>query len=113
MFACDLRAPLRTDGRGNQDDYERSLLQWCRFHDYAQDSNSNKISTSLRGICLFAKSFGRAKDLRIGLSSDQLSSDDDVESMLNKIHQRDPILVFTDIYKEFIDLINTIRDSTE
>ena len=88
-FAWDLRSPPWTDGRRNQDEYARSVRQWCRFHYGLPDANYNKISTPLRGICLSAQLFGHAKDLCICLSSVQLSSDDGVDLILNKIHQRD------------------------
>ena len=112
-FSWDIRSPPWTDGKGNQDEYVRSVRQWCRFHDGLSDANSNKITPVLRGICLSSQLYGRAKDLCIGLSSDQLSADNGVDMILAKIHQRDPITVVSEVYRDFTDLIATRRGANE
>ena len=73
----------------------------------------SKITIALRGICLSSQLYGRAKDLCIGLSSDQLSTNNGVDLIISKIHQRDPITVVSDVYRDFTDLITTKRGTSE
>ena len=112
-FSWDLRSPPWTDGCGNQEEFARSVAQWSKFHDGLPDSNSNKIGVPLRGICLAAQLFGRAKDLCIGLTSDELSSPNGTKLIVSKIYQRDAISVIAEVYKDFTDLIRIVRGQSE
>ena len=112
-FSWDTRNPPWTDGRGNQEEYARAVTQWATFQDGLPDSNSNKIGIPLRGICLIAQLFGRAKDLCMGLTAEQLASSDGVKLIVSTIYQRDPISVVSEVYKDFNDLVFTRRGQNE
>ena len=108
-FSWDTRSPQWTDGRGNQEEYARTVQQWATFHDGLADSNSNKIGIPLRGIFLVAQLYGPAKDLCMGLTAGKLASEKGVSLIVNTIFQRDPISVVSEVFKDFTELVITRR----
>lgn len=90
-FIWNLRSPPWTGGRGNQEEYSPAVTQWGKFHDGLPDSNSNKIATNFRGICLSAHLFGRAKELCMGITADELASAEGPSLVVSNIYKRDAI----------------------
>jgi len=112
-FAWDIRSVPWTDGRGNQDQYASAVALWKAFHNKLPDANSNKIPKDLQGIMLQSQLYGRARDLCKSIPDETIQSEDGSEAIVNKIHQRDPLAVVSDVYQDFITLLNTKRGNNE
>ena len=112
-FAWDIRSVPWTDGRGNQDQYASAVALWKAFHDKLPDANSNKIPKDLQGIMLQSQLYGRARDLCKSIPDETIQSEDGSEAIVNKIYQRDPLAVVSDVYQDFITLLNTKRGNNE
>ena len=112
-FTWDIRNVPWTDGKGNQDDYRRSVTLWSSFHDKLPDSNSNKIPRDLRGIMLQSQLFGRAKDLCNGLDDMIIQSQDGPSAIVNAVYKRDTLSVVSNLYQNFMTLLTTRRGDAE
>lgn len=75
--------------------------------------NSNKIPAELQGIVQHSQLFGRAKDLCKTISSEEMASIDGAQKIFKAVHKRDSLAVVTEIYGDFLTLLNTKRGENE
>ncbi len=112
-FSWDAKSAPWTDGKGDQEEYQKSVKLWEAFHNALPDNNSNKIPSNLRAICLKSQLYGRAKDLCSGIADESLLDADGVQKIVHCIYQRDALSVVSEAFKSFNHLWNTRRGSTE
>ena len=112
-FSWDARCVPWTDGKGNQEEYARAVKMWRTFHNKLPDGHAAKILPSLQGIMLQSQLFGRARDLCMKISSDIIESDDGPDAIVNEIHKRDALAVVSEVYNDFLELLNTKRGTSE
>lgn len=92
-FSWDTKSVPWTDGKGNQDEYKRSITLWRSFHDKLPANNSNKIPIELRGIMLKSQLFGRARDLCTSIPDEDIASAEGVNKIVQKLYTRDALTV--------------------
>ena len=112
-FSWDIKSGPWTDGKGDQEDYVRSVKLWSAFHDKLPDSNANKIPADLRGIMLQSHLYGRAKDLCKKIPDEMIQSAGGLQEIVNTIHKRDPLSAVGSVYQDFVSVMNTKRGNTE
>lgn len=109
----DAKSAPWTDGKGDQEEYNKSVKLWKSFHTALPDSNSNKIPANLRAICLKSQLYGRAKDLCSRISDEQLLDFNGVKLNVECIYPRDALTVISEALKAFNTLWNTRRGGSE
>ena len=112
-FSWDVRAVPWTDGRGNQEQYAEAVSLWEAFQDTLADSNSNKVPKGARGIMLQSQLYGRARDLCKAIPDEMIRSDDGADAIVEALYRRDPLAVVSDVFQDFLSLINTKRHPNE
>lgn len=112
-FSWDMKSPLWTDGKGSQESYYESVLQWKKFHDTLLDTNNNKVPAALQGLVLLSQLYGRAKDLAKKVSEADLSTDDGALRVAEAIHKTDALSIVTDVYERFSSVLATKRSDNE
>lgn len=112
-FSWDIKNVPWTDGKGCQEDYSKAVHLWNKFHDRLPDSNSNKIPKELRGIMLQSQLYGRARDLCMTISDSDIQSNNGSKVVVYAIYKREARSVVSDVYQNFMSLLNTPRGSTE
>lgn len=112
-FSWDIRTVPWTDGRGNQEQYAEAVSLWEAFQDTLADSNSNKVAKAARGIMLQSQLYGRARDLCKAIPDSTIRSDQGAEAIVQALYKRDPLAVVSDVFQDFLTLMNTKRNHTE
>ena len=112
-FSWDMKNAPWTDGRGNQERFFTAVQQWCLFHSKLPDSNSNKIPASLQGMMLQSQLFGRARDICLKMSSDDILAPDGAIKIAKAIHKSDPLAIVNDAFRKFQDLLSVSRGHNE
>lgn len=101
------------DGIGNPEGYSSSVALWKAFHNKLPDSNSNKILTDLRGIMLQSQLYGRTQDLSKGIPDSEIQYDTGFAAIIKAVYKRDALSVVSEVYQNFIALLNTKRGHNE
>ncbi len=98
------------DGKGNQEEYKNVVYLWKTFHDMLPENNNSKIQTALQGIMLQSQLYGRARDLCRMLPADVIQSPEGANAIVNAVFKRDPLAIVSEVYQDFVDLLNTKTD---
>ena len=112
-FSWDLKSVPWTDGKGSQEEYASAVMLWSALHDKLPDSNSNKIPLELRGIMLQSQLYGRAKEICKKVSDSEIQSAGGARAILNAVYKRDALSTVSDVYQDFMNLLNLKRGTTE
>ena len=112
-FSWDLRNAPWTDGKGNQERFYESVKQWCAFHDNLPNTNPNKIPSSLQGMLLQSQLYGRARDICLKISAEDIKAADGAMKIAHAIHKSDSLAVVNDAFQKFQDLLSVSRGSSE
>lgn len=112
-FSWDIKNVPWTDGIGNQEEYSNSVALWNAFQNKLPDLNSNKIPSELRGIMLQSQLYGRARDLCKGIPDTEIQSDTGSVAIVKAVYKRDALSVVSEVYENFISLLNTKHGFTE
>ncbi len=109
----DIRSVPWTDGAGDQEQYACSVALWRAFHDKLPESNTRKIPYALQGIMLQSQLYGRALDLSKKIPDSIIQSEQGTDAIVNDVYKRDPLAVVSNVYQDFIDLLNCKRGQSE
>jgi len=112
-FSWDVRNAPWTDGIGNQEGYAESVKLWKTYHDSLVPTNSTKIPAALQGIVLQSQLFGRAKDTVRKLAASEIASETGATKIVNALHKRDALQVVSEVFQDFISLLNFKRKGAE
>lgn len=112
-FGWDTRTTPWTHDRESQEGYARAVKLWGQFHDMLPDTNSNKITSDLRGICLNSQLYGRDYDLCYTLSDADIMDDDRASKIVAAIYVRDLVAVKREVYSDFNQLLSVNRGPSE
>ena len=112
-FSWDIRNVPWTDGKGNQEEYAKSVDLWDAFHNRLPDSNSHKITAELRGIMLQSQLYGRARDMCRSIPDSEIQSADGWKKIIQAIYKRDALSVVSEVYQSFTSLLSMNRGTNE
>lgn len=93
--------------------YVPAVSQCSVFHDGLPGRSSTKIQRTLRGVCLHAQLFGRAKNSCKGLTNEHFQKDDAPAVICLILYRRDPMSVVPGLYNDLRDFINPRRNCFE
>lgn len=82
-----------TDGVGNQEAYTVAVQRWCQLRDVLPDTNSNKVSKRMRGLCLHSNLYDRAEQLYRELDDSVLSGQSAPDKIVNLLYKCDGLAV--------------------
>lgn len=86
---------------------------WNAFHDKLPDSNSNKITTELRGIMLQSLLYGQARDISRSISDSEIPSETVWKPIVDAFYKRDALTVVRKVYQHFRGLLSMKLGSYE
>ena len=112
-FSWDLKNVPWTDGKGSQEEYAEAVRLWSALHDKLPDSSSNKIGSDIRGIMLKSQFYGRAKEIVKKVPDDVIESNEGAQAIVNAVYKRDALSTVSDVYQDFMRLMNLKRGPTE
>ena len=95
-FSWDIRNIPWTDGKGNQEEYAKSVELRNAFHNKLPDSNSNKIPLALRGIMLQSQLYGRAMDMCKSTLDEDIQSTTGSDHIVSAIYKRGSLSVVSE-----------------
>lgn len=113
QFSWDTKSPPWTDGKGNGEQYLKSVKLWKLYHDRLPVNNSNKIPAELQGIVLKSQLFGRAENLGSKISDDELTSENGALILAKAVYKVDTLSKVTKIAEQFNKLLSTTRGDSE
>ncbi len=113
-FSWDIRSVPWTDGKGDQAQYASSVSLWKSFHEQSSCKQSKaKFRKDLQGIMLLSQLYGRALDVCKKIPDNVVQSVDGVKSIVQAVYKRDPLAAVSDVYQDFLEVMNAKRGSNE
>ena len=106
-FSSTLKDPPWTDGKGNQENYFKSVKQWKTFHERLPDDNNNKIGSTLQGMILQSQLFGRASDICEKFEDAVIQSEGGAMAIARAIHKQDSLSAITDSFAKFMQVLSS------
>lgn len=112
-FICDIRSVPRTDAKESQEGYADYVGEWCDYHDFLEDGNSNKVPKGLRGTLLVSQVYCRSNLIGKKIPKDKLQSEDGAATVVSSTHNRNALSVCNLVYTYFNSVMGYLRAINE